>query len=110
MQLSRELLAVYTAMGFRPQNYFAPFSRFKEIEGLSFDEAVESALEMGRYMQAHDVRSRTSMHEDLLNGRRTESEEIFRPLLDKAQELGVDVPAFRSVYRVMAVLNHHLRA
>jgi len=110
VQISRELLAVYKAMGFRPQNYFAPFSRFKEFETQSFEDAVESALDVGRYMQQNDVRSRTSMHEDVLQGRRSESEEIFRPLLDKAQEVGVEVPTFRAVYRVMAVVNHYLRA
>lgn len=109
VQINREMLAVYKAMGFQPQNYFAPFSRFKEIDAQSFEDAVESALGVARYMQTNDVRSRTSMHDDLLRGRRTESEEIFRPLVDKARELRVPIPTFEAVYRVMAVLNHHLQ-
>lgn len=109
VQITRELLSVYKAMGFRPQNYFAPFSRFKEMDAQSFEEAVESTLGVARSMSKRGARSRTSMHEDLLRGRRTESEEIFRPLVDKARELRVSIPTFESVYRVMAVLNRHLK-
>lgn len=110
VQLSRELLSVYRAIGYQPQNFFAPFSQLKEIDALPFEQAVDAALAMAQRMEANGIRSRTSMHEDLLRGRRTESEEIFRPFLDKARELGLDIPTVQAVYRVCAVLNHHLEA
>ena len=48
------------------------------------------------------------MHEDLLRGRKTESDEILRPFLDKAAELGLTIPTVSAVWRTMTVLNHYL--
>ena len=109
VQISKELISVYKAMGYSPKNYFAPFSRLKEMDEVSFDEAVEAAIELGRNMEANNIRSRTSMHDDILRGRKTEAEEIFRPIIDKAAEHGIAVPTIQAVYRVATVLNHHLR-
>ncbi len=109
VQITRELLSVYKAMGYRPQNFFAPFSRLKEIDELSMDEAVQVMMEVGAYMEAKNIRSRTSMHDDLLRGRRTESDEMLRPFIDKAAELGLEVPTVTAVWRTMTVLNHYLK-
>ncbi|WP_293387017.1 ketopantoate reductase family protein [Nevskia sp.] len=109
VQLTKELLSVYKALGYQPQNFFSPFSRLKEIDSLSFDEAVQSSIGVGTYMEANNMRSRTSMHDDLLRGRKTEAEEIFRPFIDKAAELGLSIPTVTAVHRVMAVLNHYLK-
>lgn len=110
VQISRELLSVYRAIGYQPQNFFAPFSRLKEIDALSFEEAVDASLAIAQHMEAKGIRSRTSMHDDVLRGRRTESEDIFRPFIDKARELGLEIPTVQAIYRVFAVLNHHLEA
>lgn len=109
VQLTKELLSVYTGLGYQPQNFFAPFSRLKEIHSLSFEAAVQSALGVGTYMEANNLRSRTSMHDDLLRGRKTEAEEIFRPFIEKAAELGLEIPTVMAVHRMMAVLNHYLK-
>lgn len=109
VQLTKELLSVYKALGYQPQNFFAPFSRLKEIDSLSFDEAVQSSIGVGAYMEANNMRSRTSMHDDLLRGRKTEAEEIFRPFIDKAAEMGLSIPTVTAVHRVMTVLNHYLK-
>lgn len=109
VQLTKELLSVYKALGYEPQNFFAPFSRLREIDSLSFEEAVQSSIGVGTYLEANNTRSRTSMHDDLLRGRKTEAEEIFRPFIDKAVELGLAIPTVTAVYRVMAVLNHYLK-
>ena len=39
--IARELLAVYRSLGYAPQDFFAPYSRFRELERESFEEAVE---------------------------------------------------------------------
>lgn len=109
VQLTTELLSVYKALGYQPQNFFAPFSRLQEIDSLSFEEAVQSAIGVGTYMEAKNMRSRTSMHDDLLRGRKTEAEEIFRPFIDNARELGLSIPTVTAVHRVMTVLNYYLK-
>lgn len=109
VQLSKELLSIYKALGYQPQNFFVPFSRLKEIDSLSFDQAVDASMGVARHMEANGIRSRTSMHDDLLRGRKTEAEEIFRPFIDKAAELGLAIPTVQVVYRVMTVLNYHLK-
>ena len=70
---------------------------------------MSSSIGVGAYMEANNMRSRTSMHDDLLRGRKTEGEEIFRPFIDKAQELGLSIPTVTAVHRVMTVLNHYLK-
>ncbi len=105
--ISRELLGVYHAMGYRAQNFFAPLSRLREIESSTFEEAVDDMLTLAeRLSKRHAVR--TSMHEDLIAGRKMEVEELLRPLIDAAQRLEVEVPTFLGVYRVLSTLNQHL--
>lgn len=105
--ISRELLGIYHAMGYRAQNFFAPLSRLREIESSTFEEAVDDMLTLAeRLSKRHAVR--TSMHEDLIAGRKMEVEELLRPLVDAAERLGVEVPTFLGVYRVLSTLNHHL--
>jgi ketopantoate reductase len=37
-----------------------------------------------------------------------EVEEMFGPLVRKAEELNVKIPTFLGVYRLLSTLNHHL--
>ena len=37
-----------------------------------------------------------------------EVDEILKPYVDKATELGVDIPVLRQVYRIATVQNHLL--
>lgn len=108
--LTKELLSVYKALGYSPQNYFAPISRLREIDALPFREAVQTVLKMGLALQERGQRSRTSMHEDILHRRKTESDEILKPFLDKAVELNLSVPTVAAAYRVLKVLDHYMKA
>jgi 2-dehydropantoate 2-reductase len=55
-------------------------------------------------MQASgETEGRTSMHQDLYRRRKMEVDVILKPYLDKAAELGVDVPVLQYVYGVAKV-------
>lgn len=108
--LAREILSVYTAMGYRPQNFFAPLSRLRELhEAPSFDAACESIMSLAREFKSRDRPVRTSMHEDVLNGRKSEADWIFRPVLEKGRELRLELPTLTACYRIIRVLDAHAR-
>lgn len=103
----RDLLSVYHALGYRAQNFYAPVSRLKEVEALDFDAAVDDMLALTERLSGRG-RVRTSMHEDLLAGRKMEVEEILGPLVAAAERLGLQVPTFLAAYRVLTTLNAYL--
>jgi 2-dehydropantoate 2-reductase len=105
VQLGKELIAVYRAMGYAPQNFYAPVSRLKELDAMSFDEAVVNAMELGQRLRANSNRARTSMHHDVLNRRKTEVDFIFGPVVEKAPGLGVNIPTVLAVYRILKTLD-----
>lgn len=51
---------------------------------------------------------RTSMHDDLVAGRRMEVDEVLGPLAEAAERLGVEAPAFLAAYRVLKTRNAYL--
>ncbi len=106
--IASELLAIYHAMGYRAQNFFAPVSRLKEIETVGYQQSVEDFIALGQRMAQKGHPVRTSMHDDLVAGRKMEVEEMFGPLVRKAEELNVKIPTFLGVYRLLSTLNHHL--
>lgn len=108
--LGREFLQVYTAMGYTPQDFYAPMSRFRELHELDFEGGVERFMALGRQLEKAGMRGRTSMHEDVIRGRRTEVDFIIRPYLDKADELGIDTPCMRCVYRIIKTQDAWLEA
>jgi 2-dehydropantoate 2-reductase len=110
VQLSKELLSVYKALGYTPQNFFAPLSRLKELDQLGFAEAVAMMLEMGRSLRERGMRARTSMHEDVLRRRKTEVEYILKPFLEQAETFGLSLPTVTAVYRIITTLDHYLAA
>jgi 2-dehydropantoate 2-reductase len=110
VQLSKELLSVYKALGYTPQNFFAPLSRLQELDALDFAEAVAMVQEMGRSMKAQGARARTSMHEDVLRRRKTEVEEILKPFMEKGASLGLPLPTVTAVYRIIRTLDYYLNA
>lgn len=103
----QDLLNVYHALGYRARNFYAPVSRLQEIEALGFDAAVEDALALAERMSVRGP-VRTSMHEDLLAGRKMEVEEILGPLAAAAERLAVETPTFLAAYRVLSTINAHL--
>lgn len=107
--LSRELLAVYTALGYEPQNFYAPLSRLKDVHDCKTDEeAVELILGYGRMMKERGYTGRTSMHDDVIRGKKTEADWIIKPFVEKGPELGVPVPTVTAAYRIIKVLDHYL--
>jgi len=108
VQLAKELLAVYKAMGYRPQNFYTPASRLKELDELPFDAAVEAAMEQGRRFKADAGRGRTSMHNDLLQRRKTEVDFIFEPVLERARALEIAIPTVVAIYRIIKTLDSNL--
>ncbi len=108
VQYARELISVYKAMGYSPENYFAPVSKLKELDSGTFEEAVATVIEIGTGMQKAGFKGRTSMHDDVVRGKKTEIEETIGPFVLKARELGIAVPTVDAVYRIIKVLDTYL--
>lgn len=106
--LGKELLSVYKALGFTPQNFYAPISRLKELDLMTFDEAVALLHAQGQKMKEQGARSTTSMHEDILRRRKTEVDFIIKPFLDKAEELSKDIPTVHAAYRIIKTIDTYL--
>ncbi len=108
--LARELLSVYTAQGYEPQNFYAPISRLKTIYEIEDnEEAVQAILSMGKQLEERNYKGTTSMHDDVLKGRKTEVDFIIKPFIDKAAELGLPVPTITACYRIIKVLDNYLK-
>lgn len=107
--ISRELLAIYTALGYEPQNFYAPLSRLKDVyECKSDEDAVRLILGFGERMKQQGYVGRTSMHDDVVRGKKTEVDYIVKPFVDKGRELGIPVPTVTAAYRIIKVLDHYL--
>ena len=103
--IGTELLAVYRALGYTPQNFYAPVSKLKEVDSLDFEQAVAHVLELGRRFRSEGRKARTSMHEDVLQRRKTEVDFILRPFLDQGRSLGISTPTIAAVYRVAKTID-----
>ena len=107
--IARELLAVYGALGYTPQNFYAPLSRLKDVhECRTEEDAVQLILGFGERMRQQGYVGRTSMHEDVMRGKKTEVDFILKPFFDKGRELGIPVPTVTAAYRIIKVLDHSL--
>ena len=109
LAVARELLSVYKALGYSPQNFYAPVSKLKELDSLDDEAALETITSIGRGILDSGYRGRTSMHEDILRGKKTEIDYILKPFIDKAAELGLEVPTVIACYRIIKVLDHYLK-
>jgi 2-dehydropantoate 2-reductase len=108
VQLTRELLAVYRAMGYEPADYYAPYSRFRAFHSWTFDQAVTEMSALGRSMVDQGLFGRPSLHEDLRHGRPTEIEQSVGTWLRKAEQLGLEVPTAYALYRIVKSLEYWL--
>jgi 2-dehydropantoate 2-reductase len=102
--LARELLAVYRGMGYEPRDFFAPYARFRELASQGVEAAVDAAQALGRQMCERGVLGRHSLHEDLVQGRPTELDEILLPFLERAEALGLAAPTALAAYRTIRAL------
>ncbi len=99
--LARELLSVYQALGFTPQDYFAPYAQFRQMASEDVESSVERAMQLGRSMADNGVRGRPSMHDDLLRRRASEVDESIGEFVRTAGRLGVDVPTLLGAHRIV---------
>jgi 2-dehydropantoate 2-reductase len=106
--IAREMLAVYRSLGYEPRDFFAPYSRFRALEGESFEEAVAAMRAQGRRMLEAGVIGRPSLHVDLMRGRPTEVEHCLAPFLTQAERAGLAVPTVRAGYRIIRTLEQML--
>lgn len=104
--ISKEMLAIYKALGYEPQNFYTPVSFLKQMDAMNFAEAVDFCLEIGK-MFSQQKGVRTSMHEDVLARRKTEVDAIILPLLEQAERLNVAAPTVMGAYRVIKTLDAH---
>ena len=104
VQLVTELLAVYRALGYEPQDFYAPFATFRRAATCAFDDAVADAMALGSTMVANGVGGRPSLHEDLLRHRPTELDDCIGEYLRAADRLGVPTPTLRGAHRVISTL------
>jgi 2-dehydropantoate 2-reductase len=106
--IARELLSIYRSLGYEPQDFFAPYSRFRALERESFEEAVESTRAQGQRMLDAGVIGRPSLHVDLMRGRPTEVEYCLGPFLAQAERQSIAVPTLRAGYRIIRTLEQML--
>jgi 2-dehydropantoate 2-reductase len=106
--IARELLAVYRSLGYEPQDFFAPYSRFRDLARESDAQAVESTRALGRRMLDAGVIGRPSLHVDLMRGRPTEVEYCLGPFLAQADRAGIPIPTVRAGYRIIRTLEQML--
>ena len=106
--LAKDMLRVYGAMGYTPQNFYAPMSQFKELNELDFEGGVAMMMKLGERLKQQKMQGRTSMHEDVIRGKKTEVDFLLKPFLDKAAELGLQVPVLETVYRIVKTQDAYL--
>lgn len=108
VQISKEMLAIYKALGYTPQNFYAPVSRLKEIDADNFEDAVDAYMVLGKRFLDGSRPLRTSMHDDIVAGRKMEVDEVLGPIVDAGRRLNVPMPTFLAAYRVLKTLNVYL--
>ncbi|MEH6639589.1 MAG: 2-dehydropantoate 2-reductase [Porticoccaceae bacterium] len=108
--LAKELLAVNRAMGYRAQGFYAPVSKLKQLdESDDFEADVLSIMALGKQMLDAGMNARTSMHVDVLAGKKTEIEYILKPFIEEAAEFNIEVPTVKACYRIIKVLDNYLK-
>ena len=107
--LAKEILGVYTSMGYQPQNFFAPMSWNRQTVEMDREAAVVFFQQVGKGMLAAGQKIRSSMHIDVLNGRITEIEYILGPYIAKAKELGISIPVTEYAYRIIRLQDQYAR-
>lgn len=109
MQIALELLSVYRALGYEPQDFYAPMTQFRDLEKGTFDQGVALLMAWGNQLKAANMKSRTSMHVDFTRGRKLEVDEIIKPFIDKARERGIAIPTVVAAYRTIKLLDRYLK-
>lgn len=106
--LAKDLLSVYRAMGYVPQNFYAPLSRLKELDAYPAVEAVKFVIGQGKVMREQGRTGHPSMYEDVLRRRKTEIDYMLAPYLTVADDLGIEVPTLRTAYQIIKTIDSFL--
>jgi 2-dehydropantoate 2-reductase len=106
--IAKELIGVYRALGHAPQDFFHPYSRFRELANAPFEGAVDGMQAQGQRMLELGATGRPSLHVDLMRGRPTEVEWVVAPFLAEADRLGIGIPTTRAAYRIIRTLEQLL--
>ena len=110
VQLARETAKIAVKLGIPVDDVIA-LGPAKSLSTLTFEDAVELAMQNGRQMEARGIVShRMSILQDLEAGKRMEVEETVGYALRRGLELGIDMPATETCYRLMAGLDRSARA
>jgi len=106
--LAKDLLAVYRAKGYEPQNFYAPLSRLKELDALPTAEAIEFVIKQGKMMREQGSSGYPSMYEDVMRRRKTEVDFMLGPYFAAAQTLGIEAPTLRTAYQIIKTIDRFL--
>jgi 2-dehydropantoate 2-reductase len=80
----------------------------RTIASSDSDASTAQLIKTGEWMQSEGVvEHRMSALQDLLRGRRLEIEETYGWAVRRAHELGIDVPALETCYRLLAAIDRH---
>lgn len=110
VETARELLNVYRAMGFEPQDFFGPRSLLGTIAFASSREAaVEQVLAAGRRHVAAGLKVRTPLHDDVLRRRKTQVEALVEPFIREAASRNLSMPLTETAFRAVKVLERSWR-
>ena len=109
VDLAKEILGIYLQMGYQPQNFFAPLSWNQQTCALNREDAIIFFQRVGQAMLDAGQQIRSSMHLDVLNGRKTEIDYILGPYIEKARALNIAIPAAEYVYRVIQLQDKYAR-
>lgn len=106
--LAKDLLAVYRAKGYEPQNFYAPLSRLKELDALPTVKAIEFVIKEGKMMRERASSAYPSMYEDVMRRRKTEVDFMLGPYLAAAAKLGIEAPTLRTAYQIIKTIDRFL--
>lgn len=101
VRLMRELFAVPQALGHTVADPPGSQWEFGRWLAAPDDVALAGLRAIGERQRATGQKVRPSMFQDILAGRRTEAEDLLAPLIAKAHELGVPIPATETCYQLV---------
>jgi 2-dehydropantoate 2-reductase len=98
--IQRECAAVAAAVGYQPRDY--PGIEIARRLAMSFDEAVDDVLEMGRQFVAQGMATyEVAMLLDLKHGRKTEVDTTCGSIVREAHQRGLAVPYAEFAWRLI---------
>jgi 2-dehydropantoate 2-reductase len=101
VRVMRETFSVPQALDYEIQDPPGALWEFGKWLPEPDEVALAGLRAIGERQRAAGQKVQPSMLQDLLAGRRTEAEEVLAPLIARARELGVAVPAVETAYQLV---------